>query len=234
MVNSDTKPLRAALLNVHSVRNKCHILRDLILNNHVDIFCFTETWLREGTENSTIAAFLPDTHNFHSFHRSDNKGGGVGIALGKSFRCRKTSRPYKTFECIEVCVSSGKANFLIYTIYRPPGYVSSDFLCEFTSFLLDSESANNPVIYAGDFNIWLDVADDPGTEKFTDILNMFDLRNFVTESTYNSGHILDLVISRCHLGMVDEVNVCPMFTVSDHKLIEFKINIEKVEKSDKL
>ena len=61
---------------------KC-ILRDVIRDNHQDLFSVTETWLTQY-DSSNIAAFLPATHDFYHFPREHGRGGGVGIAIAKS------------------------------------------------------------------------------------------------------------------------------------------------------
>ena len=87
-----------------------------------------------------------------------------------------------------------KLHYLPYL--EAPGYVSIDFIHEFSSLLMESESQTLPIIYAGDFNIWFDDSSILATKKFADTLNIFGLRNHVMGMTHAAGHMLDLIITR--------------------------------------
>ena len=54
----------------------------------------------------------------------------------------------------------------------------------------------NLIIISGDFNIHIDVPDDPGTVKFLSILEYMGLKNHVLIPTHESGHVLHLFITR--------------------------------------
>ena len=88
---------------------------------------------------------------------------------------------------MELIVNTGYKSFIIYLIYWPPGYVSTDFTHEHSSFLMESESQILPIIYAGDFNIWFDDSSNLKTMKFADTLNIFGSRNHVMETTQKAG-----------------------------------------------
>ena len=62
--------------------------------------------------------------------------------------------------------------------------MSTDFIQEYSSFLMESESQTLPIIYAGDFNIWFDNSSNLETRKFADTFNIFGLRNHVMESMH--------------------------------------------------
>ena len=52
------------------------------------------------------------------------------------------------------------------------------------------------LIIVADFNIHMDVAVNFDSIKLLDTLEMFNLRQFVSYSTRQNGHVLDLVITR--------------------------------------
>ena len=89
-------------LNACSIRNKSCLIRDAIIDNSVDLFFVVETWLT-SSDTSSIAAFLPDTHDFYHFPRDNRRGGGVGVAVSKSIASVKTiPRVFESFECLEI------------------------------------------------------------------------------------------------------------------------------------
>ena len=59
----------------------------------------------------------------------------------------------------------------------------------------------------GDFNFHLDNPSDRATTRFRVLLDVFDLKQHVKDSTHKSGHILDLVITRSGDQLVRNVRV---------------------------
>lgn len=53
-----------------------------------------------------------------------------------------------------------------------------------------------PVLITSDFNIHVDVANDPSMVRFLDLLNVFNLKQHINVSTHRSGKALDLIITR--------------------------------------
>ena len=50
------------------------------------------------------------------------------------------------------------------------------------------------VLMTGDFNIHMDVPDDPLTIHFNELLKSFNLKQLVSGPTHEQGHTLDLFI----------------------------------------
>ena len=214
------------MINARSVKNKCCILRDLITDNNIDILCITETWLSDF-DTAVVAALVPPTHIFYHSPRSEGRGGGVGVAVAKCLTNVKSfRRQFDTFECLEVQANHNNKKIIIYVIYRPPSVQVSHFLPEFESFLLNSETAAHDITYVGDFNIWIEDPENSISRRFLDLLCNFNLRNYVLEPTYDSGHVLDLVISKSMSSIVNRVIVEDVFTISDHKLVSFVLNAD--------
>lgn len=189
--------------------------------------CLTETWLSE-TDTAVIASLLPDTHVFHHFPRIDGRGGGVGIAVAKFFENVKSFRRVcDYFECLEVKISHQGNSFVIYIIYRPPNNSMSNFLYEFESFCFESERNADQVIYVGDFNVWIEDVANENSMKFRGILDNFNLKNYISEPTFDSGHVLDLVIAgKSSNIMEDTLAIEPVCTISDHRLVSFNLDIK--------
>ena len=180
-----------------------------------------------------IADFLPDTHSFHHFPRCEGRGGGVGVIMSKAFeRLKATRRPFSTFECLQISFEVNKKPFNLFSIYRPPAPTAS-FFPEFEQFLLDSQSGFQNTLYVGDFNIWVEDVDNVVARHFLRILNDFSLKNFINCATFDSGHILDLVISSANSEFLSDFFVEPVCTISDHRLVSFSMNVPFCSKQSK-
>ena len=108
--------INIALLNARSVRNKTCIIRDYITENHIDIFCLTETWLNKN-DNAVIAEFVPETHVLHHSPR-EGRGGGVGVVINRKFQGVKSkTKKYQYFECLELSLNHRNKLVYIYVIY---------------------------------------------------------------------------------------------------------------------
>ena len=220
------KLVHSCLLNARSVRNKCCELRDFIIENAVDLFFITETWLNEH-DTSVIASFVPDTHVFHHFPRLSSQGGGVGVVISKSFHGVKSfNRVQNSFECMELHITHCSRKLIAYIIYRSPSRYEGNFLAEYEQFLLESETNDCDILYVGDFNIWMDVQENDFSSYLSSVLESFNLENIVNVPTHEAGHTLDLVILRKHSALVHDMKVGNDGIFSDHKMISFRMNLE--------
>ena len=109
-------------------------------------------------------------------------------------------------------------------IYRPPHCNFSLFLQENESLILESELNEVDVIYLGDFNILVDDIGNNEAQNFLRLLDNFSILNLVNEPTYNSGHTLDLVITKNHHSLVKSLTVDTIITLSDHRNVDFNLN----------
>ena len=74
------------IFNAQSVRNKRLLIKDFIVENNVDIFALSETWLHpDDRDDQVIGDLIPDVHSFHHVPRQLSKGGGVGIPVEMDF-----------------------------------------------------------------------------------------------------------------------------------------------------
>ena len=69
--------------------NKTTAIRQLIVENSIDILCINESWLSEE-DTPVIADMLPDTHNFHHYPRGEGRGGGVAFVVTKKVKKAKS------------------------------------------------------------------------------------------------------------------------------------------------
>ena len=77
-MDSSNRRIKCALLNSQSVRNKTTELRELTVEQGIDVFAITETWL-SSTDTLKINELVPNTHKL--FHTPRDFGQGVGLEL---------------------------------------------------------------------------------------------------------------------------------------------------------
>ena len=136
----------------------------------------------------TIAELVPITHSFFHYPREGRHGGGVGVAISKAFKSVKSfNRKCNSFECMELDIVHSKKKIGIFVIYRPPDSNTTQFFDDFESFVLESETALESNVYVGDFNLWMNVPDDPIAMKMKKMLEIFNIKNFVNDPTHKSG-----------------------------------------------
>jgi len=116
----NSRPSLLGLWNCRSIKNKIATICDCIINDKLDIFVLTETWLSDSIQDSTILdGFLPD-YNFLHKPRAQ-RGGGVGVVLRKGYETRElVSNRYSSFEHLDLAISSGSTHLHLVSIYRPP------------------------------------------------------------------------------------------------------------------
>ena len=94
--NHDAASVNLCVLNPRSVRNKTHVLCDYIVDNDLDVFAITESWLSDDSNKhkKTIGHLtLPGYDLFH-VPRPNRRGGGVAV-IHKQTIARSTSSQFK-------------------------------------------------------------------------------------------------------------------------------------------
>ncbi|KAG5876618.1 hypothetical protein JTB14_010108 [Gonioctena quinquepunctata] len=88
----------------------------------MDVLGITETWLNE---NISDAAVKIDNYNFIRLDRGNNRrGGGTGVYIRSTLKARlvaKFSQSEVNIEQLWVVINIANNNYLIGTVYRPPG-----------------------------------------------------------------------------------------------------------------
>ena len=125
-------------LNPWSVCNKPGQIRDLIIDEDLDVLALAETWLW-GTpqDNVILSDLLPNGYCIKNNARKNRRGGGTALIHRESLKIRSTpaSERYASFEVLECCLSSSLL-IRLYVIYRPPGLsTTSNFNDEFADLV---------------------------------------------------------------------------------------------------
>ena len=95
------------------------------------------------------------------------------------------------------------------------------FLSDFASLLEDLAASPSEFVAMGDFNIHLGDPNDSYSTSFKTLLDTFFLKQHISSSTYSSGHILDLIITKS-TSSISSPGVCD-FHISDHKAVHCQI-----------
>ena len=100
------------------------------------------------------------------------------------------------------------------------------FFNEFSQFLKNVVMCPEVLVICGDFNLHLDDLLDNDSKKFMDLQETFSLLQHVSGPTHQSGHTLDLVITR---SSDDVVFASPkaIFPISDHFIIQCPIVFQR-------
>ena len=111
-------------------------------------------------------------------------------------------------------------------VYRPPPSNKNQlsvtlFWDEFSSLLEKLIISTGPLVITGYFNFHLDCPSDRAAARFREVLDIFDPKQHVKDSTHKNGHILDLVITRAGDEPVRNVRVSDP-AISDHCAVRWE------------
>lgn len=177
--------------------NKPAVLHDFLLDQSVEILSLTETWLSPDTPSHVLNSITPS--NFSILHkpRLSGRGGGLAFVYRSYLKVTEIDTPsHSSFESLCINLTLAAKNVTILAVYRPPSGSMSNFFTEFANLLSDLCSRPSDLLVTGDFNIHVDDLSAPGTQSFLNLLESFDLNQHVNFPTHESGHSLDLLISR--------------------------------------
>ena len=226
---TECKQIKFAELNVHSLGNKFSAVRDIILDNELDILVVCESWhvsqddilLRRSTPPGycCIGEARPDPTEGMAATRGGH-GGGVVVYYREQFTAKKIAIiPRQTsFEFVCMSLSTTSGPITVVAIYRP-GSVPLDqqFFREFTTLMEFVATYNSEVIISGDFNVHLENPDDRLGKQFLDLIHSFGFAQHVNSPTHDLGGLLDVIITPSDCG-VENLLVDPPI-ISDHGLV---------------
>lgn len=226
----------AALFNARSVCNKAVMLQELVLEKKIKLMAITETWLKEG-DDAIITDLCPPNFNHYFKNRSSAKrsrGGGLAFLVSNEIKSEVlASESHETFESLTIKLN-GRKSLLLVLLYRPPpsqknNFTVANFLNEFEEYLTNLFIQNHgDLIVLGDFNLHWNQQDEVHVKSFKRTLDTLNMKQHVEGPSHTSGNTLDLLISDC--GASDRVNgiVLEDTTLSDHFLIEFDLETNRV------
>ncbi len=228
---------RYAVWNARSMKApaKAPSIIDFVISNKLDILAIVESWLKTDHAKtkrllSDLEKALPD-HEFHHIPRL-TRGGGVGVLLRKGFKINvNTPSIFRSFEHIDLTVSSNSSAVRLLTIYRPPPSKANKlnsglFFTEFSTLVESVSTLTTPVVIGGDFNIHMDVPDDRDAITMKDLLESSSLQQHVLVPTHKDGHLLDLLITKTSDSIVSDIKVDESLP-SDHAAVKCRVNMSR-------
>ncbi|KAK7107751.1 hypothetical protein V1264_015614 [Littorina saxatilis] len=214
-----------------SCRPKTHIIRDLIIDDHIDLAIITESWLCEKGDEATIKDMTPSTHTTQSFPRTDRRGGGICIIhathLTNNLFFKRLQ--FLSFEAVEMHYSHQQSSLFFVCIYRPPpskknGLKDTDFLNELPDLLEMYHTKKH--LFVGDFNCHFDAQANSSVNRVKTFLKDYSLVQLINEPTHTDGHTLDWLVVREADNPTSSFSVRDC-QISDHSALFFNISIQK-------
>jgi hypothetical protein len=101
--NAKTSPIynRKGLCNAQSLRNKTAMIDDLSVEHDLDLFLFTESWLKDDDLMAIGELEYGGHYKYLHNPRQGRTGGGVGCLLKSDIKATKSpTRKMNTFEYI--------------------------------------------------------------------------------------------------------------------------------------
>jgi len=149
----------------------------------------------------------------------------------QSNRCRNPSKNLKYIKCNNRSVKIKQCSFCLLNCRSVCNKtdVVKDFVVENdVDVLAITETWLRPgaLMITGDFNLHVDNKSDPASINFLQLLESFDLKQHVCESTHHSGHTLDLIITRNEEDIIDPVSVTESI-ISDHNVIGCSLELSQ-------
>ncbi|XP_072556731.1 uncharacterized protein [Paramormyrops kingsleyae] len=163
----------------------------------------------------------PPGFTFVENPRSKGRGGGTAVILKKDIKLTPLSLSnFHSFEYTAFKLS-GPSPLVTAVIYRSPKPDPS-FLTDLTDFLTQLSAISSSILLLGDFNFHIDNVNSKPAAEFMDLLQFFNITQYVNFPTHTHGHILDLVCSNGPtINNLSSHNLC----ISDHFAITFNIQI---------
>ena len=220
---------RCAYANIRSILANNHFLEWLLSQNSINIFAFSETWLKPTQKSSTI---LKKNSKFYSLLRCDRntprgkRGGGVCLFVHKSLLYREifSQSCENSHELLIVDVTFETFDTVRFVVvYRVPALsrASSELLWK---SIQDNLLCAHPIILVGDLNLpdikWN--VSPPSTTSatendFLDFCSVFDLEQTVNFPTRGTA-FLDLLLSNDR-NILSNIEKMPPFDNADHDAI---------------
>ena len=203
-------------------------METIVAMNRYHVVGITESWL-DTSNRDFIAEFSLPGYSIFSCERENRLGGGVILYVHNSFQPSLVKTEAVTNVdtlFIEIKNKCGKSKVVIGIVYRPPGQPLENDHKLFDLMIETSHRCETVIV--GDFNLPVKRWGDPlnchtGSDLYTN-LQESDFYQCVNKPTRET-NILDLIFTTTE-DLVNEVNVGPVFSTSDHRIITFKMRIE--------
>ncbi len=155
----------------------------------------TETWVKKG-DLSPYSERVSADYCFYDAPRPIGRGGGLAIITRKTFKlhCRLlSSASYTSFES-QLLLFYWSEPIVLALIYRPP-HLKNGFIAEFSEFIGDLVTKHDRFLLVSDFNVHVCCPSKQLSTEFLNIIDSFNLLQWVSRPTHLLGHTLDLILT---------------------------------------
>ena len=205
-----TNLMKLCNLNARSIKSKSADFLCYVKSCAADIFAITETWFNEK-DSAHRAEVTPPGYMLYDHARSGRSGGGTALLCRDSISVtRIAAGEKKSFEFSEwIILGRGSRKVRVVVLYRL------------------QYSSSHPVsvdVFFEEFSAYpesLILSSEPRT-----LLEAMDMLQHVTTPTHESGHTLDLIITRQCNALVKDPPVSD-YHISDHWSVTCLLNLEK-------
>lgn len=224
IISETSNKLSLLYINVQSLSNKVLELNVLLDEEEPNVFCISETWMREDAikalhlENYTLISF---------FSRRDFRGGGTAIFAKKDFNNSKFSSITIETQCIErvceFCIAGLEINKKLYVfvcICRSPSGDFDQFLNILDEILNAVFSPKKFLIFCGDFNCDFSTNNDRSF-SLLQLFSGYGLVAHVSGATRNDRQLDNIFSNITSESLVGQVLVT---NISDHYGLTLKFN----------
>ena len=232
--------LKISSFNAQSLGPCCQdkriLVNEFIRDNDIDIMFIQETWFNPTGDEGLCSELAPPNYIALSFPRP-NHGGGLAVVFKKSLEKKISIKTdfqfaHQSFEVFHLYLKTPNRPIMLWNIYRTfprkskNNLSDQDFHDEFPEVLnFCNEKSNCDHIIMGDFNFHFDETNNSNTKKMTDLLDMYDLNQSVTQPTHKAGHIIDWVISRKNDKILKSTSITHDL-ISDHYCLLCELSIQ--------
>ena len=228
---SSSNGLKIGHLNVRSLSDKIDEVRFIIFETNLDIFCISETWLKDDINDDMI--HIPGYTVVRRDRNCNKRGGGVCIYIRSniSFVYRNDFHN-DVVEAVWIELPRTNSDKIIVgSLYRPPN-ADTEYFKNMIDILEIITSEGNEVIVLGDMNYDYKHDEYDPVNPIVEIEDLFLMKQIISEPTRvteKSSKCLDHILttmSECH-------NVCGVCktSVSDHYLIYTSIESTRTKNS---
>ena len=226
-IRPNTNSLKLCIINTRSIRNKTTAVLDFVIGNNIDLCLCTETWLKQN-DVSIRASLRVNGYQFDDVIRNGN-GGGVGLLCKSGANIKLiNSGLLQSYEYGDWLVTSNNNILRLIIVYRPPSTSLfsapvSVFVDQFGEHLEQLSTSKEKILICGGFNIHVEDKNLSDTKKFVDLLDSFNIRQHVYVPTHESGHTLDLILTR-DVAELQVSDISADAYISDHSTVTFLLD----------
>ncbi|XP_053154385.1 uncharacterized protein LOC128345841 [Hemicordylus capensis] len=214
--------IRVLLLNARSVNAKTSLIHDLIVDEHADLVCVTETWL-DALGGVGLSQLCPPGFQIVQQPRLEGRGVGVAVIFRETIPVSRCPvRQSQNFECLSLRVGL-RDRLGILLVYRPPRCTSVS-LPELAGVVSEVALGSSRLIVLGDFNVHAEAPLVGAAQDFMASMATMGLSQLVSGPTHVAGHTMDLVFADREINdlEVGEFETTPL-SWTDHHLVGFSL-----------